>query len=357
MAKERKDEQLNQPDTSEVDQAVQPESSGVEPDTSPPDAKATKGKAGRKGRDPGSGSGKTKGVDKHYRRMELQSKFWNKVDPLNKFRHWYLGAASVTRSLFRVAAAWQTILVLGTAMVILYVMSAFYTGKGEFVVKVDRPMANEGFLISETPDFEQQLVTLRNDAVDDATNISLDEIPREVKDIDGKHNGSNYVAYTFYLKNCTGEDKDYQMELTLNSSSKHVEKASWIMIYKNGKQKIYAQENEDGYPECMYRRWEIPFSEDAQNPGYMNSTVTDPSTVHVPEEVAEMHELDDFRGVYQLKTYPWESSDMVCTETRTGMHNEEVDKYTIVIWLEGDDPDCTDELFGGHIELRMLFTY
>lgn len=70
-----------------------------------------------------------------------------------------------------------------------------------------------------------------------------------------------------------------------------------------------------------------------------------------------MHELDDFRGVYQLKTYPWESSDMVCTETRTGMHNEEVDKYTIVIWLEGDDPDCTDELFGGHIELRMLFTY
>ena len=33
----------------------------------------------------------------------------------------------------------------------------------------------------------------------------------------------------------------------------------------------------------------------------------------------------------------------------------EVHKYTVVIWLEGDDPDCTDELIGGHAGLQMGF--
>jgi hypothetical protein len=26
----------------------------------------------------------------------------------------------------------------------------------------------------------------------------------------------------------------------------------------------------------------------------------------------------------------------------------DVHKYTVVIWLEGDDPDCSDDLIGGH---------
>ncbi len=34
----------------------------------------------------------------------------------------------------------------------------------------------------------------------------------------------------------------------------------------------------------------------------------------------------------------------------------DVDKYTIVIWLEGDDPECTDELIGGEIKMHMTLT-
>lgn len=32
------------------------------------------------------------------------------------------------------------------------------------------------------------------------------------------------------------------------------------------------------------------------------------------------------------------------------------DKYTIVIWVEGDDPDCIDELIGGEIKMNMRLT-
>ena len=30
-----------------------------------------------------------------------------------------------------------------------------------------------------------------------------------------------------------------------------------------------------------------------------------------------------------------------------------VDKYTIVIWMEGDDPECVDRIIGGSVELSM----
>jgi len=33
----------------------------------------------------------------------------------------------------------------------------------------------------------------------------------------------------------------------------------------------------------------------------------------------------------------------------------DVHKYTVVIWLEGDDPDCTDELIGGHVGMDFYF--
>ena len=34
----------------------------------------------------------------------------------------------------------------------------------------------------------------------------------------------------------------------------------------------------------------------------------------------------------------------------------DLDRYTIVVWLEGDDPDCTDPLIGGELKMHMVIT-
>ena len=34
----------------------------------------------------------------------------------------------------------------------------------------------------------------------------------------------------------------------------------------------------------------------------------------------------------------------------------DLDKFTIVVWIEGDDPDCTDALLGGEIKMHMTIT-
>lgn len=296
-------------------------------------------------------------ADGHYRKMEKKARFWNRIDPANRFRHWYMGTISFTRSFFRVVAAWQTVVILITILVILYILAAFYTGRGEFVIKLDRPMANEGFLLSETGDFSECFITLRNEAVEDVTNISIFDLPKNIMNVDGKHNGRDYVAYTFYLKNETLEAKDYQYELNVISTSNHVDTASWVMVFKNGKQQIYAQENANGYPECIYNRWEFPFLEYAENLEYLQSVVRDETEAHITEEMIQYHEFTDIEGLYQLQSVPWESEDLICSGVRQDMQVGEVDKYTVVIWLEGDDPDCQNDIIGGHLEVAMKFYY
>lgn len=298
-----------------------------------------------------------KDVEKQYRKMERHSRFWNKVDPTKRFRHWYLGFTSVTRSLFRVAAAWQTIVILTSGLVILYILSAFYTGKGEFVIKLERPMADDGFILSEDKKFKDWLVSLRDDAVENATNISIYDIAEDVMKVDGKHNGASYVAYTFYLKNKTAKTQDYHYELTVQSATSNADRATWVMLFHNGKQEVYAQKNKKGYPEVIYSNWEFPFIKYAADAKYQQSVVTDESKAHVTKEQKEYHQFTSVEGLYQFQTIPWKSKDLVCSGSRQKMKVGEADKYTVVVWLEGDDPDCKDDILGGHVEMSMKFMY
>ena len=41
---------------------------------------------------------------------------------------------------------------------------------------------------------------------------------------------------------------------------------------------------------------------------------------------------------------------------RRDFRSKDVDKFTIVIWIEGDDPDCIDDLIGGEMKMHMTIT-
>lgn len=260
-----------------------------------------------------------------------------RLDHVNIFKHWYLGGVSVKHSIFRVKGALQTLLILLIILGIAYAMAAFYTQSGEFVISLDKKMASDGFVISETPDFSEKLITLHGDVVEAAYNIDISDISADVMDIDGSHNGINYLAYTFYLKNETGETRDYQYQLNLKKSTKGSEKAAWIMVYKNNEMNLYAMKNSDGTPEKIYSYSEYPFLEYTADAG---------------EYIKEAGD-----GRYELTARPFISKTAVCTGYREGIKDEEVDKYTVVIWIEGDDPDCTDDIIGGTIEFGMTFNY
>lgn len=292
---------------------------------------------------------------KSIRQMERSAGFWNRFDWINKFRHWYIGVKSFASGIFRVLAAWQTIVVLTAALVALYIFTAFYTGKGEFVIQVDRPMANEGFILSDDGDFSEWLVTLRADAVENATNINITDIPKDVMEINGKHNGRDYLAYTFYLKNKSGDTRDYEYRITIQNTYKGAEQATWLMVYHNGRQEIFAAPNKNGHEECQYSRFTFPFTQDAADKDYQLTTISDAKPGYITQDVISYHEFGSLDGIFELHTVPFESEEVICRRLRKEIGPDEVDKFTVVIWLEGEDPECVNEILGGYVEMNMKF--
>ncbi|MBQ4521463.1 MAG: hypothetical protein IJA10_00715 [Lachnospiraceae bacterium] len=279
--------------------------------------------------------------------------FISRFDLLNRFRHWFLGGISLTRSLFRVAAAWQGVLIICTILAILFILSAYYTGAGEFVISLDSEMSRDGFYLSNTNNFDERMICINGVAVASADNISIYDIARDVKDVDGMHNGTNYVAQTFYLTNETGETKDYHYTLNIRQSAKNADKAMWIMVYYNGKQTVYAMEGTDGEPEVQYSIFPFPFEEDAENPELYTKITGDLSEL----SGTGLADAGGINSAYKLTTKPFLSQTVVCNGIREEIANGEVDKYTVVIWYEGEDPECVDDILGGWVELYMTFSY
>lgn len=125
----------------------------------------------------------------------------------------------------------------------------------------------------------------------------------DVDSIDGGHNGQNYMAYTYYVRNAGKEDVVYRASITLDSCSKGAEEAVRVAVWRNGQRTVYAMPSANGEPE----------------EGCVN----------------------------------FESEQTVCTFTEEHFLVGNVDKYTIVIWMEGEDPECVDKIVGGSVEFSM----
>ncbi len=233
------------------------------------------------------------GKDKKIRRSLL-----SRFDLLNRFRHWYMGGVSITRSMFRVRAAWQGVIIITSILAVLFILSAFYTGAGEFVISLDSTMSRDGFYLSDDNDFKDKKVCLRSNAVI-ADNISVFDISNNVTEVDGVNDGANYVAHTFYLTNETGKTKDA------------AESTQYTVI--------------------------------SGNESNLNTD--------------EVYQAQSLNSVNQLTTIPFKSENEICSGIRKGIKNDEVDKYTIVMWYEGEDPECTDGIIGGWVEVYMGFDY
>ena len=52
-------------------------------------------------------------------------------------------------------------------------------------------------------------------------------------------------------------------------------------------------------------------------------------------------------------TFPFFNESTAVLEQRKDFKPGDIDKFTVVIWLEGDDEDCTDNILGGEIKMHM----
>ena len=213
-------------------------------------------------------------------------------------------AKSLGAALLRMDRMQLFLLIMVITVAFLFILAFMQEKMGNFTINLNRlELYRKGIAISATGDFEDPTARLVVETVQDATNTTLSDLPTNLDDFDGSHNGRNYMAYTYYVRNAGKEDVNYVARVVLNACAKGAEQAVRVAVWRNGERVVYAMPAADGGDE-----------EDCVS---------------------------------------FESDKIVCTYTEENFLVGNVDKYTIVIWMEGEDPECGDAIVGGSVEFSM----
>ena len=188
-----------------------------------------------------------------------------------------------------------------------YMLATLYERTGSFTVGVNKiDMVREGLSLSESYTLENPATNLNAEVNEHITNIAEDWIAENVDAIDGVHNGDNYIAYTFYLFNGGDIHLNYEYSINVTNVTNGLDEAIRIRLYTNGESVTYAKTKSDG------------------TGAELNTTE------FYSNGIAAYRRVDNFAPAA-------------------------VNKYTVVIWIEGNDPDCVDWLLGGKLKVDMAF--
>lgn len=247
---------------------------------------------------------------------------------------------------FHGRALWTLLGALALLMATLFLYSTVTQMRGHFTINMSDGLFREGFILSETEDFENPTTHLFCTPAENVPCISITHLPEDLDEIDGQHNG-NYFAYTFYCRNEGESTVGYEWQVFLNSESKNLPAACWVMIFEDGEMKFYARRNEEtGQEEAL-----PAFGDNSR--GYIGKPLAKFS--RNPDDQYQI--IEEGQGFYYCRVipYPFVTDTVVAVGGQEKVDPMDVHKYTVVIWLEGDDPDCTDELIGGHVGMEFDF--
>lgn len=232
---------------------------------------------------------------------------------------------------------WLAILLglLAAILALIYGYSALNHRKEDFTIAVSGDLQRIGFDLSETEDFKDPKVRLTSDMLKKANAISASSLPDNLDKKEGSHNGENYMAYTFWIRNRGEETVGYDWHLVLNEVTKNVDDALWIMIYDEGKQTIYAKAPKGAKAEKLSGYAEYPLYKQAAHPKKQYYT--------------------NEKGEKGIATTPYVADREAAAGTVTTFKPGEKHKYTVVMWMEGDDPDCINKTMGGKAVFAFKF--
>ena len=235
---------------------------------------------------------------------------------------------------------------------ILFIIAIFYHLMGRFTVTVDSKSQKNGLYLYETKKFEKARTRIFGDSLQ-ATNINISDIPLDIDNIDGKHYGKDYLAYTFYARNDGVDILDYEYTLNIGDSAKNVDAATWVMLFKNGEFELFAKLREDGSLERQYSYTYYPIFDMAVDKHSFMLSEEDKGLLNEAE--SDRLGITDRYGLYEFRASRFVNNEVITNGVTEDLEPGEYDKYTVVAWLEGEDPDCVDEIIGGYVEMNMKF--
>ena len=241
---------------------------------------------------------------------------------------------------------WALLTALLLLLTTFFIMSLVTKMRGHFTINMENSLFQEGFSVSESPSFLKPSSYLYSTPLEGAMCISIMEISEDILKTNGYYHGENYFAFTFYIRNDGKSTVDYEWDVSINSESKNISSAAWVMIFEDEKMTLHAEGKADGSPEML------PGADDDLR-GYSKKPFE--AYAKYPDEQFEVINPNGTIPRYRIYTEPFKTETVVATGRQLRVAPMDIHKYTVVLWIEGDDPDCTNDLIGGHLGLEMNF--
>ncbi|MBE6686881.1 MAG: hypothetical protein E7591_06575 [Ruminococcaceae bacterium] len=206
-------------------------------------------------------------------------------------------------------------------VILLYLLFIFFgrmggTGgdKGDFTVTVEKGSRNM-ISMSEFEDFKNPAVMLLGTSQHDMWHCTKEWIPEDLQEQSkgGAHSSiePSYLAYTFYIKNV--EDNEVKYTYDIDLVDEYVPKelkaidALRIMVIKNGEETVWAKAPIDG-------------------------------------------------SALEEGTKEFTGKKEVIEQKGNTIEGGKTDKFTVVMWFEGTDPECINDIFKSSLKFKMDFS-
>lgn len=193
--------------------------------------------------------------------------------------------------------------------------------------------------ISEDPTVESGRTTRLNaKKVVDAFHYSADALPNDIDrdnaligaSYNASHNGDNYLAYTFYVKNVGDVKAKYSTEIVATDKVNDIYDFLRVRVYREGVVKTYAKGTSD---EAYIKDADGIYTREPRE-CIGRSTLTHNDDLDKDWNVCSATKPINNQRAEQFVTDDTIMSDMDYIDA------QEIVRYTVVIWIEGDDPEC-----------------
>ncbi len=210
------------------------------------------------------------------------------------------------------------VIITGMLSVAFAIITFYGQNAGNFVISVDSIAVNRGIILSTEPNFNAPSPRLMTDPIEEARDMTYSWLKlEEVEAAYGNYTDIDYdyVAYTFYLMNQGSESIDISYHIRITDVYNDLDTAIRILVIEDGEETIYQK---------------------ADTPDAFGNLPVYPE--NVPASVDFLSETIVMRRLF------------------TNFKPDQVKKFSVVVWLEGYDPDTVDEILGGMIRLQMNFS-
>lgn len=193
-------------------------------------------------------------------------------------------------------------------LAMMYFVVGIVYNNGNFSVTLDKNLYfTKGMIIYDNVDYKVYRSELYAETPQTFDNISRHWLPNNLHEHGGgSHNGDNYLAYTFFIENQGVDVSDYWYEIVVDDVIKNVDEAVRLRVYHDDKETTYAK-------------------------------------------------LSAATGKPERDTVAFVSDELITREHVTNFKPGDISKFTVVMWLEGSDLECTDNILGGEFKVHLDF--